>query len=63
MDTMNTGRLARRESHLPGTEGMAGYRDYSFHFRQFLRGAFGSVAGGLVIAGVVMLIDAMVKPF
>ncbi len=45
---------------LPGTEGMAGYRDYGFHFRQFLKGAFGSVAAGLVIAAIVMLIDAAV---
>ena len=41
---------------LPGTEGMAGYRDYGFHFRQFLKGTAGSLAAGLIIAGVTMLI-------
>jgi hypothetical protein len=35
---------------LPGTEGMAGYRDYRFHFVGFLKGLGFCVVGGLVIA-------------
>jgi hypothetical protein len=35
---------------LPGTEGMAGYRDYRFHFIGFLKGLGFCVFGGLVIA-------------
>lgn len=38
---------------IPGTEGMAGYKDYGFHFRGFLKGMLLSVILGLVIAGVV----------
>jgi hypothetical protein len=37
---------------LPGTEGMAGYRDYRFHFIGFLRGLGFCLVGGLVIAGL-----------
>ncbi|MEZ4662829.1 MAG: hypothetical protein R2911_35210 [Caldilineaceae bacterium] len=35
---------------LPGTEGMAGYGDYRFHFVGFLKGLGFSVVGGLLIA-------------
>jgi hypothetical protein len=35
---------------LPGTEGMAGYRDYHFHFIGFLKGLGFSAVGGLLIA-------------
>jgi hypothetical protein len=35
---------------LPGTEGMAGYRDYRFHFLGFLKGLGFSAVGGLLIA-------------
>ena len=35
---------------LPGTEGMAAYRDYRFHFIGYLKGVRVSVAGGLLIA-------------
>jgi hypothetical protein len=35
---------------LPGTEGMAGYRDYHFHFIGFLKGLGFSTAGALLIA-------------
>jgi len=39
-----------RSMILPGTEGMAGYRDYRFHFIGFLKGLGFSVLGGLLIA-------------
>jgi len=38
---------------IPGTEGMAGYKDYGFHFRGFLKGTLLSAILGLVIAGGV----------
>lgn len=41
---------------LPGTEGMAGYGDYGFHFRQFLKGTIGSLLGSVVLAALLMLI-------
>ena len=34
---------------LPGTQGMAGYRDYRFHFIGFLKGLGFCLFGGLVI--------------
>jgi hypothetical protein len=39
-----------RSMVLPGTEGMAGYRDYRFHFIGFLKGLGFSAVGGLLIA-------------
>lgn len=39
-----------RSMVLPGTAGMAGYRDYRFHFIGFLKGLGFSAAGGLLIA-------------
>jgi len=37
---------------LPGTEGMAGYRDYRFHFIGFLKGLGFCLVGALVVAAV-----------
>ncbi|NLF12175.1 MAG: hypothetical protein GX597_10355, partial [Anaerolineaceae bacterium] len=39
---------------LPGTEGMAGYRDYRFHFVGFLKGLGFCLVGAVVIAGLWM---------
>jgi hypothetical protein len=41
---------------IPGTEGMAGYKDYVFHLRFFLIGSVISAAGGLVIAALVTFV-------
>jgi len=41
---------------IPGSEGMAEYKDYWFHFRGFLLGTAFSILGGLVIAGIVFLL-------
>ena len=41
---------------IPGTEGMAGYKDYGLHWRGFLKGTLLSAVLGLVIAGVVQFI-------
>jgi hypothetical protein len=38
---------------LPGTEGMAGYKDYGFHFRGFLIGMLITLVTSAVVAGVV----------
>lgn len=41
---------------LPGTEGMAGYKNYAMHFRGFLIGTALSVAIGLIIAVIVVFV-------
>ena len=43
---------------LPGTEGMAGYRDYGMHFRGFLLGLALSVAASAAIGGLTLLLPA-----
>jgi hypothetical protein len=42
---------------LPGTEGLAGYRDYAFHFRAFLIGLGFCLVLGLLVAGMNSLIQ------
>ena len=44
--------LRPRRMVLPGTEGMAGYRDYRFHFVGFLKGLGFCAVGGLVVAAL-----------
>jgi hypothetical protein len=46
---------------LPGTEGLAGYYDYGFHFRAFLKGAAGCVILSLVIAALVVGGEALLS--
>lgn len=41
---------------LPGTEGMAGYKDYMFHFRGFLIGCVICLVSGLVFASIAALV-------
>jgi hypothetical protein len=41
---------------IPDTEGMAGYKDYSFHFRAFLVGTVLSIIAGLIIGVLVMIL-------
>ena len=41
---------------LPGTEGLAGYRDYGFHFRGFLIGTVLVLVTTVLIAGVVAVL-------
>ena len=45
---------------LPGTEGMAGYRDYRFRFIGFLKGLGFCIVGGLVVAGLWMLMQGII---
>ncbi len=44
---------------LPGTEGLAGYKDYAFHFKAFLRGTVLCFLASLVIAGIATAIFAI----
>ena len=44
---------------LPGTEGMAGYRDYRFHFIGFLKGLGFCAVVGLVVAGAWLGVQAL----
>jgi hypothetical protein len=41
---------------IPGTERMAAYKDYGFHFHGFLHGTVYSTFGGLIIAGIVSIL-------
>lgn len=41
---------------IPGTEGAAGYKDYTFHFRGFLIGTVLSVVAGMIVASVVFFL-------
>ena len=49
-----------RSMVLPGTEGMAGYRDYSFHFIGFLKGLGFCAVGSLLIAGLWMAVQWLI---
>jgi hypothetical protein len=49
--------LQPRSMVLPGTEGMAAYRDYRFHFIGFLKGLGFSVVGSLLIAIFWMIVQ------
>jgi len=40
---------------LPRTEGMAGYEDYGFHLRGFLKGTIGGIVAAPVLAGIAYL--------
>lgn len=41
---------------IPGSEGMAEYKNYGYHFRAFLRGNIFSILGGLIIAGLIFIL-------
>lgn len=48
---------------LPGTEGLAGYRDYRFHFIGFLKGLGFSLVGSLLIAVLWMVLQWLLTLF
>ena len=52
--TIQPGRMV-----LAGTEGMAGYRDYRFHFVGFLKGLAFCTVGGSIIALIWMVLQAV----
>jgi hypothetical protein len=41
---------------LPGTEGMAGYKDYFFHFKGFMTGILFSFVSALILSGIALII-------
>jgi len=43
---------------LPGTEGMAGYKDYAMHFRGFLVGLALALVASAAIAGLTLLVPS-----
>lgn len=42
---------------LPGTEGMAGYRDYGFHFRKFLNGIVFTFILALIVTVIALGVE------
>lgn len=44
---------------LPGTEGMAGYKDYRFHFIAFLKGLLLIIVVSLTTAGITLLVQSL----
>jgi hypothetical protein len=44
---------------LPGTEGMAGYKNYPFHFRGFLIGIGFSGGGALIFSVIAMVVISL----
>ena len=42
---------------LPGTEGLAGYKDYYFHFKGFLTGIVFSFVAALILSGIALIIS------
>jgi hypothetical protein len=53
--------LRPRFTILPGTEGMAGYRDYAYHLRAFGTGMVGGLVASLVLAAVAASISALLS--
>jgi hypothetical protein len=45
---------------LPGTEGLAGYRDFGFHFRKFLAGILFTLLLAGVSTAIAMLVEALI---
>ncbi|NWG06087.1 MAG: hypothetical protein HXY35_05280 [Chloroflexi bacterium] len=45
---------------LPGTEGMAGYRDYGFHFRKFLNGIALTFILALVVTVIALGVELVI---
>jgi hypothetical protein len=45
---------------LPGTEGMAGYRDYGFHFRKFLNGIVFTFILALVVTVMALGVELVI---
>jgi hypothetical protein len=46
---------------LPGTEGMAAYRDYRFHFIGFLKGLGFCAVGGLLVSGIWTALQLLLR--
>lgn len=46
---------------LPGTEGMAGYRNYAFHFRKFLNGTVLTLTPSLIVTGIAIGVQVVMQ--
>jgi len=46
---------------LPGTEGLAGYCDYRFHFRKFLNGIVLTLILGGIVTALALGVEALLK--
>lgn len=60
LDWLMFGLFLPKWAMLPGTEGMAGYKDYSFAFKGFLKGCVISVGLGLLVASIAWGISLVV---
>ncbi len=58
LDVLMFCTLTPRFVVLPGTEGMAGYKDYAMHFRGFLAGLVLAFAASAVIGGLTLLVPS-----
>jgi hypothetical protein len=54
IDWLVVGLLQPKFVIVPGTEGMAGYRDYAFHARAFVKGSIAMFALSLIVAGLTV---------
>jgi hypothetical protein len=45
---------------LPGTEGLAGYQDYRFHFQKFIKGIALTLVLGFIVTGIALGVEALV---
>jgi len=45
---------------LPGTEGMAGYSDYGFHFRKFLNGIVFTLILSVIVTIIALGVEALI---
>ncbi|MCI0395364.1 MAG: nitroreductase [Chloroflexi bacterium] len=61
IDLLFAGIIQPRFLILPGTEGMAGYKDYGFQVKNFIKGAVGISLASPLLAGVVLLINALLS--
>ncbi len=55
MDWLIFNTIQPKFTILPGTEGLAGYKDYGFHFRASLKGQIGLTLFSLIGAGILMV--------
>jgi hypothetical protein len=56
LDWIGTTLIDPQNPPVAGTEGAAGWRDYAFHFRGFLKGCVIGLVLATIIAGVVMVL-------
>lgn len=60
LDWLMFGLFLPKWAILPGTEGMAGYSDYSFAFKGFLKGCVISVMMGVIVASIAWGVTSLI---